>query len=93
MFHFNEQRDPSIASAPVKSRQLTRGLMGKPLTVFGLGEDRAVLRTAVQNHTRSEQVRAALELDAGFPAELGDAVSGANHLHSGSVALPLVPGV
>lgn len=72
---------------------MTRGIICKPLTVFGLGEHRAVLRAAVQNHTRSEQVRATLELDAGFPAEFCDAVSGANYLHSGSVALPLVPGI
>lgn len=72
---------------------MTRGIICKPLTVFGLGENRAVLRAAVQNHTRSEQVRAALELDAGFPAEFCNAVSGANYFHSGSVALPLVPGI
>lgn len=67
--------------------------IGKPLTVFGLGEDGAVLRAAVQNHARSEQVGAALELDAGFPAEFRHAVGGANDFHGGSVTLPLVPGV
>lgn len=72
---------------------MTGGIVCKPLTVFGLGEDGAVLRAAVQNHTRTEQVRAALELDAGFPAEFRDAVGGANDFHSGSVTLPLVPGI
>lgn len=32
----------------------------KPPTVFGLGEDGAVLRAVVQNHARSKKVWAAL---------------------------------
>lgn len=96
----NKQTKFQFVFAPVKSKQMTRGIIiittiitGKPLTVFGLGEDRAVLRAAVQNHTRSKQVGAALELDAGFPAEFCHAVSSANYFHGGSVTLPLVPGV
>lgn len=62
-----------------------------PLTVFSFSEDGAVLRAAVQYHAWPEQIGAALELDAGFPAEFGYAVSGADYFHSGSVTLPLVP--
>ena len=60
-------------------------------TVFSLGEYGAVLRAAVQNHPWSKQVRAALQFDAGFPAELCNAVRSAHYLHSGPVALPFVP--
>lgn len=61
------------------------------LTVFGFGEDGAVLRAAVQNHARSKKVWAALELNAGFPAEVCNSVRSANYFHSGSVTLSLVP--
>lgn len=62
-----------------------------PPTVFGLGEDRAVLRAALQNHTRSEQVRAALQLDAGLSAEVCHTVCSAHYFHCGTVTFPLVP--
>lgn len=64
-----------------------------PLTVFGFGEDGAVLRAAVQNHARSKQVWAALELNAGFPAEVCYSVCSADYFHSGPVALSLVPDI
>lgn len=63
----------------------------KSLTVFGLGEDRAVFRAVIQNHARSKQVWAALQLDAGFPAEVCHAVCCANYFHCSSVTLSLVP--
>lgn len=79
--------------ALVKSKQMTQEIICNPLTVFGFGEDRAVLRAAVQNHTRSKKVRAALELNAGFPAEISYTVCSANYFNSGPVTLPLVPGI
>lgn len=62
-----------------------------PPTVFGLGEDGAVLRAALQNHAGPKQIWAALQLDAGFSAEVGHPVCCADDFHSGPVAFTLVP--
>lgn len=61
------------------------------LTVFGFGEHRAVFRAALQDHSWAEQVGTTLQLNAGFPTEIGHLVCCANDLYRRSVALPFVP--
>lgn len=61
------------------------------LTVFGFGQQEAALGTFVSDEDGSEEVLAALELDADRAAEVGDLVGESHDTDGGAIRLAFVP--
>lgn len=63
----------------------------KSLTVFGFGQEEAALGTFVSDEDGSEEVLAALELDADRAAEVWDLIGEAHDADGGAIRLAFVP--
>lgn len=61
------------------------------LTVFGFGQEEAALGTFLRDEDGSEEVLAALELDADRAAEVGNLVCEAHDTDGGAIRLAFVP--
>ena len=82
-----------FAGDEVWSAAISEQIWKSWLTIFSLCKNRTVLRTLIQNHSWTEEVRTALQFDTGLPAEFSHPICCFHYLDSSSIALSFVSAI